>query len=405
MEMDLSRIDRAAFARDVDALHAELIADLGPADVAHLRRMSRWSTLCTVLGYLTAPFGFNPVAAWLISLGTLSRWIVMHHVGHKGYDRVPGMPERWTSRRFARGPRRYLDWLDWMLPEAWIHEHNMLHHARTSEEADPDLVERNARMLREARLPRAVKLLLVGVVAATWKILYYAPNTVRELYRAERQRAGQGDGLSAEEAMRQVFDLRDPRGRAQLRRLLDPRTPEGRTLWLRCWLPYAALRFGVLPALFLPLGTAAWLWVLINSLLAEVLTNVHAFVTITPNHTGDDLPQFRGRARDKAEFFVRQVTGSVNYRGGTDVADFLQGYLNYQIEHHVWPDLPMLKYRQAQPRLQAICERHGVPYVRENIGRRLFKLVDVMVGRTSMAVTSTGVALDRAALQRAHQGD
>ena len=41
-ELDLSSIDLEAFTRDLDALHAELVAGLGAADLAHLRKMERW---------------------------------------------------------------------------------------------------------------------------------------------------------------------------------------------------------------------------------------------------------------------------------------------------------------------------------------------------------------------------
>ena len=51
----------------------------------------------------------------------------------------------------------------------------------------------------------------------------------------------------------------------------------------------------------------------------------------------------------KQNFYVQQATGSVTYSSGTDLRDFMVAYLDYQIEHHVWPDLPMLKYRQAAP--------------------------------------------------------
>jgi hypothetical protein len=34
--------------------------------------------------------------------------------------------------------------------------------------------------------------------------------------------------------------------------------------------------------------------------------------------------------------------------------------------------------------VKAICEKHGVPYVQENVFRRVKKLVDIMVGKTSM---------------------
>jgi fatty acid desaturase len=408
----LAHVDRAAFLRDVDALRAKLVAGLGADDLRHLATHVRASRACTLGGYgfaLAAGWllerhastdthtagmslvaaGLVLLAAALLGLGTYSAWITMHHVGHRGYDKVPGVPPRWTSRRFARGARRYLDWLDWMTPEAWIHEHNMLHHGRTGEEADPDLVERNALILRTWRAPRAVKLLAVGSAALTWKFLYYAPNTVRALHRAERARAGHRDAESDEDAARRLFDLRRPESRAELRRLLSPRSAEGRTLWLRCWLPYGALRFGVLPLPALLVGPRAWVAVFVASLLGELLTNLQGFVTITPNHTGDDLPRFEGHARDRAEFVLRQIVGSVDYTGGDGWRDFLQGYLNYQIEHHVWADLPMLKYRQAQPELEAICARHGVPYLRAPLARRFAKLVAILVGDATTPVLDT----------------
>jgi fatty acid desaturase len=154
---------------------------------------------------------------------------------------------------------------------------------------------------------------------------------------------------------------------------------------LRCWLPYAAWRFGLAPALFLPLGWWAWLSVLVNSLVAEALTNFHSFLMIVPNHAGDDLHRFDGPVRGgKGEFYLRQVLGSANYRCGGDLNDTLHGWLNYQIEHHVWPDLTLLQYQRAQPRLKALCERHGVPYVQESVFRRFRKMVAVAVGAGKM---------------------
>jgi fatty acid desaturase len=81
--------------------------------------------------------------------------------------------------------------------------------------------------------------------------------------------------------------------------------------------------------------------------------------------------------------------GSADFTGGSDLADFFQGYLNYQIEHHLFPDLPPKKLHEAQPLVEALCKKHGVPYVREPIGRRVKQLVDVMVGRRSMRRATT----------------
>jgi fatty acid desaturase len=62
----------------------------------------------------------------------------------------------------------------------------------------------------------------------------------------------------------------------------------------------------------------------------------------------------------------------------------LHGWLNYQIEHHLWPDLPMSEYQRLQPQVKALCEKYGIPYVQESVWVRLKKTVDVMVGNSSM---------------------
>ncbi len=372
--LDALSIDHEAFARDLTALRAEIDAAIGPEDFAHLQKMERWGRWCTGLGYATAWMGPNPLSAVAIAVGNTSRWaIMMHHVGHRGYDRVPGVPPTYTGKRFAAGARRFLDWPDWMLPAAWRHEHNVLHHVRTGELEDPDLVEHNTAWLRESSLPLPIKYGVVAFFACTWKVTYYAPSTFLAWRRAEERRAR---GPAAPPP--------PPPGEEQNAPAFNPFTEDGRAFWKTCLLPYAGLRFAVVPALFAPLGPWAAFSVLANSVAAEMLTNLHSFLIIAPNHAGDDLYRFDGRAAGRDEFFVRQVIGSVNYATGNDVIDFLQGFLNYQIEHHLWPDLPALKYQQYQPRVREICARHGVPYVQESIFRRVKKLVDIMVGKTAM---------------------
>ncbi|MGE4071355.1 MAG: fatty acid desaturase [Lysobacterales bacterium] len=370
-------IDRRAFAADIAALRAELVQDLGAADLAHLARMERWGRICGALGYALAWIPYNPLAWLLLAMANVARWtMVTHHVMHRGYDRVPGVPDRYRSQRYARGWRRFLDWPDWMDPAAWAHEHNQLHHFHTGEIEDPDLVEHNAWLLRLQRLPRPLRWFLALLLMATWKLVYYAPNTLWALQQQRRRAAAPAAGLPTAGT---VWRLLYPG-----ERLLLPISRRGLEFWVRCVLPYALLRFGLIPALFLPFGVEVWTAVLINSLIAEVIANVYAFVIIVPNHAGDDLWRFEGRVKDKAEFYLRQIVGSVNYPGGSDTRDFLMGYLNYQIEHHVWPDLPMLKYRQAAPRLKAICARHGVPYVEEPVATRFGKLWAILMGDASM---------------------
>jgi fatty acid desaturase len=223
----------------------------------------------------------------------------------------------------------------------------------------------------------------------SWKWLYYAPNTLWA-YRQSRL------FRTLEPAQRRALPTPGNVWRvvAPGERLLLPATRGGLQFYARCVLPYVSWRFGLLPALFLPLGTHAWSAVLLTSLLAEVFANVHSFLIIAPNHAGDDLHRFDGGVRGRAEFQLQQVLGSVNYTGGRDLPDFLQGYLNYQIEHHLWPDLPALKYRQAAPEVRRICARHGVPYVQESVFRRMRQLIRIMLGDASMR--RTDMALERA---------
>lgn len=128
---DASSVDVDAFLRDVQALRAQVDASLGEADAAHLRKLEWVGRAATVLGVATCWIAPNPLSAAGMSLGRATRWLLMHHVGHRGYDRVPGMPVQRTSKGFAKGGRRFLDWFDWMLPDAWVYEHNVLHHSHT----------------------------------------------------------------------------------------------------------------------------------------------------------------------------------------------------------------------------------------------------------------------------------
>lgn len=157
--------------------------------------------------------------------------------------------------------------------------------------------------------------------------------------------------------------------------------------------PFFASRFLLLPAplLFIPnVGGALFGHAIANLFLADLLTNIHGFITIVTNHAGEDLYKFDDEVKPRSgAFYVRQVVSSANYATGTDEIDFSHGWLNYQIEHHVWPDLSMLQYQKAQPELKAICEKYGVPYVQENVFERLRKTVDIMVGRTNMRVFPT----------------
>lgn len=351
--LNLDAIDLDGFAREIAALKSEIRASLGPDDLRHLRRIERWGRAATALGLATAWIAPNPLSAAALAVGRSTRWLLMHHCGHRGYDRVPGVPARYTSKVFARGWRRMIDWPDWMLPEAWIYEHNVLHHQHTGEEKDPDLIERNLQDIHRSGLPVFGRYLLLALLTATWRASYYAPKTLTAWWHRHGEEGAP-----------------------------EP-TPVG-VLLRRCYAPYAAWCFVALPLLFAPLGAWAAFSALCNSVLADVISNIHTFFVVGPNHTGDDVYRFNGPPASRGEFYVRQVAASVNYRTGGDVTDFAHLWLNYQIEHHLFPDIPMLACRRVQPKVKALCERYGVPYLQEPVSRRFAKMSRVFVGSERM---------------------
>jgi fatty acid desaturase len=101
------------------------------------------------------------------------------------------------------------------------------------------------------------------------------------------------------------------------------------------------------------------------------------------------MHRFDRKVTDRAEFYVRQVLGSVNFSTGGDLRDFLHGFLNYQIEHHLWPDLPPSAYQRIQPKVKAVCERHGVPYVQEPLHKRVAQLLGIVTGSKRMQRSET----------------
>jgi fatty acid desaturase len=84
--------------------------------------------------------------------------------------------------------------------------------------------------------------------------------------------------------------------------------------------------------------------------------------SFAPNHKG--MPTLT--AADELDFARRQVLTSRNVRGSWFV-DLLLGGLNYQIEHHLFPNMPRPNLRRAQPLIRAFCRQHDLPYTEASL--------------------------------------
>jgi fatty acid desaturase len=81
-----------------------------------------------------------------------------------------------------------------------------------------------------------------------------------------------------------------------------------------------------------------------------------------PNHKG--MPTLTDA--DQLDFLRRQVLTSRNV-AGSRLVDLVLGGLNYQIEHHLFPNMPRPNLRRAQPLVRAFCQQHGLPYTQASL--------------------------------------
>jgi len=406
-------LDLKAWGAEMRALERKLRAEQDEKDVKHLKTVLFWSNVCYFTGLALAgfcnPMQGNIVAGLLMSTGIFCRWtMVGHHVSHGGYNSQQ-QGQRFHRSTFGKGPiARAFDWLDWMLPEAWDVEHNNLHHYKLGESGDgkedpgdPDLVERNFQSLREDKRPMFLKYLQVAALMAIWKWYYYAPNTLKEMYDANIKR-GKTNAKFADS--KQPFDCTP--GEPNTIEFCIQRMFQGKFAPMAAMLPvlapYFLWHFVMVPAPFYLLGGAEMGACALGSMIvAEIATNIHSFIAIACNHCGHDMYRFETQVLPKTdEFYLRAVISSVNFRTAAttpdmvpkgepagplgNVNDFMHGWLNYQIEHHMFPDLSMLSYQKAMPIVKESCDRYGIPYIQESVWLRLRKTTDMMVGKTNM---------------------
>ncbi len=116
---------------------------------------------------------------------------------------------------------------------------------------------------------------------------------------------------------------------------------------------------GYVAAIFaiLPLGMAfAFLGVQL------AIFGLYMGASFAPNHKGMPI-----LPRDsKVDFLRRQVLTSRNIGGGTWVNHFMGG-LNYQIEHHLFPNMPRPHLRKAGEIVREFCESRKIPYTEVSI--------------------------------------
>ncbi|QYB07495.1 fatty acid desaturase [Rhodococcus sp. USK10] len=126
--------------------------------------------------------------------------------------------------------------------------------------------------------------------------------------------------------------------------------------------------------LFPAVSGRRWRRTLKANVSANLLRNLWAYVVIFCGHFPDGAEKFTPAELEhetRAEWYLRQMLGTANFRAGAVLA-FLSGNLCYQIEHHLFPDLPSNRYAEIATRVRALCEKYDLPYTTGSLAKQYF---------------------------------
>ncbi|MGV9613428.1 fatty acid desaturase family protein [Nocardia xishanensis] len=126
--------------------------------------------------------------------------------------------------------------------------------------------------------------------------------------------------------------------------------------------------FLIYPALTGP----AWKSTLKANATANLVRNLWAYAVIFCGHFPDGAEKFTiEQLEDEtgAEWYLRQMLGSANFKAGPAMA-FMSGNLCYQIEHHLFPDLPSNRYPEIAARVRELCDKYDLPYTTGSLAKQ-----------------------------------
>ena len=116
--------------------------------------------------------------------------------------------------------------------------------------------------------------------------------------------------------------------------------------------------------IFPVLSRSRWRRTLGANVAANVLRNLWSYVVIFCGHFPDGAEKFSAAVveeESKPDWYLRQMLGTANFDAGPLLA-FSSGNLCYQIEHHLFPDLPSNRYAEIATRVRALCDKFDLPY-------------------------------------------
>ncbi len=330
----LTEADVEALGRELDAIRRDVEESRGERDARYIRRTIRAQRLLEVAGRLTLFAGKNRVA-WLAGTGLLGLAKIIenmelgHNVSHGQWD--------WMN-----DPEIHSSSWEWDMAGAsahWKAAHNYSHHMYTNVVGmDDDIGFGILRMTRDE----------------PWRPVNLAQPAANLLLAATFEW-----GIALHDLrMQKTIDGIDSRD------LLS--APNVR--FFRKMGRQVAKDYVIFPALTGP----GWKRTLAANASANLIRNLWAYAVIFCGHFPDGAEKFtveQFEQETRAEWYLRQMLGSANFRAGPAMA-FMSGNLSYQIEHHLFPDLPSNRYGEISERVRALCDKYDLPYTTGSLGKQ-----------------------------------
>jgi NADPH-dependent stearoyl-CoA 9-desaturase len=375
----LSEEQLAELGREFDTIRDRVAAELGDRDRRYIEAMIEMQRRLAVMGRVGMllprfrPLAFGAAAA-LSAAKILENMEIGHNVMHGQWD--------WMN-----DPRIHSSTWDWdtaSTAEAWKHSHNYVHHTYTNIRGkDKDLGYEIMRIDPHQRW-HPVYLLqplynLVLMALFEWGVALHDLDfeAIRRGEKSLEQVRRELKGIAGKARNQVVKDyIAWPLVSAlasaavgaavEVRRPAPKRSALGRRsggLLGRRRSPKRD-RLARISERALADGAQAFRRAAATNAAANVVRNVWSYAIIFCGHFPDQTYTFDPEEvadESRGGWYVRQLLGAANIEG-SPLFHVASGNLGYQVEHHLFPDMPSTRYAEIAPQVKDICSRYGLPY-------------------------------------------
>ncbi|NEA30504.1 acyl-CoA desaturase [Streptomyces sp. SID13031] len=324
----LTADDIEEIGRRLDAIRAEIIAERGASDAAYIRkvisvqRKLELGSRAVLLASLFPP-------AWIIGTAGLSVAKILENM-EVGHNIMHG---QWDWMRDPKIHSTKWEWDHASPSEQWKHSHNELHHTYTNVVGkDNDLGYGIMRVDEDQKWYPAY------LAQPVWNFI----NAMFFEYGIAAYDLELGKNLATKKR-RQNPDFK-ARYKQVFKKIRGQMTKD----------------YVVHPLLSGP----SVLHTLAANFTANVVRNVWAHSVIMCGHFPEGVQTFEKKSIEgetRGEWYLRQMLGSANISGGRAM-HIMTGNLSYQIEHHLFPDLPSNRYQEIAPQVQQLFRDYGLVY-------------------------------------------